>query len=144
MTTKAKCEKFVKENNMELTIECFIKNRWEYWIVVPKEHDPLPDGTTGRSGSDIPNKKVMWGMIWDDLEDIQWWIRYAEIKKRDSIKVEVGSNYIFTTYDQRMFDGEVVKITDEFVTVEWFNIVKDRIDETDVAWTSINGIEEVI
>ena len=54
--------------------------------------------------------------------------------------IEFGDFYLVTTNDNKEYDGQIVGTTETTLTIEWWNQVKDRLDETDINFSDIKEI----
>lgn len=61
--------------------------------------------------------------------------------KWDGTHIEVGDYYLITTKNGAQYDGQIIALTETTVTVEHWNEVKDRVDETDLKITDITMFE---
>lgn len=57
----------------------------------------------------------------------------------DSIEheIQIGDIYLIWTKNMGEYEGEVIFYNDIYLTVEWWNEVKDRLDEIDIAFRDI-------
>jgi len=53
------------------------------------------------------------------------------------IEIEIGDIYLIWTKNGGEYEGEVIFQNDTYLTVEWWNKVKDRTDEIDIAFADI-------
>ena len=54
--------------------------------------------------------------------------------------IEFGDYYLVTKNDGEEYDGQIVGMTETSLTIEWWNQVKDRLDETDINFSDIKEI----
>ena len=54
--------------------------------------------------------------------------------------IEFGDFYLVTKNDGQEYDGQIVGTTETTLTIEWWNQVKDRLDETDINFSDIKEI----
>jgi len=54
--------------------------------------------------------------------------------------IEIGDIYLIWTKNGGEYEGEVIFCNDIYLTVEWWNEVKDRTDEIDIAFKDIETI----
>ena len=54
--------------------------------------------------------------------------------------IEIGDIYLIYTKNGGEYEGEVITIGENYLTVEWWNQVKDRTDEIDIAFVDIEEI----
>jgi len=55
--------------------------------------------------------------------------------------IEVGDFFLITTKNGSQYDGQIIALTETIVTVEHWNDVKDRLDETDIKLSDITMFE---
>lgn len=55
----------------------------------------------------------------------------------DPIEIEIGDIYLIWTKNGGEYEGEVIFFNENYLTVEWWNEVKDRTDEIDIALKDI-------
>ncbi len=63
------------------------------------------------------------------------------ISKWNGMHIEVGDLYLITTKNGAQYDGQIIALTETTVTIEHWNEVKDRLDETDINLTDITMFE---
>ena len=54
--------------------------------------------------------------------------------------IEFGDFYLVTKNDGQEYDGQIVGTTETTLTIEWWNQVKNRLDETDINFSDIKEI----
>lgn len=56
-------------------------------------------------------------------------------------QIEIGDYFLITTKDNKEYEGTIIEITETVITIERWNEVKDRLDETDLLMTDILILE---
>ena len=56
-------------------------------------------------------------------------------------QIEIGDYFLITTKDDKEYEGTVIAISETSLTIERWNEVKDRLDETDIPNTDILILE---
>ena len=56
-------------------------------------------------------------------------------------QIEIGDYFLITTKDDKEYEGTVIAISETSLTIERWNEVKDRLDETDIPITDILILE---
>ena len=56
-------------------------------------------------------------------------------------QIEIGDYFLITTKDDREYEGTIIAISETSLTIERWNEVKDREDETDIPMTDILMLE---
>lgn len=56
-------------------------------------------------------------------------------------QIEIGDYFLITTKDGREYEGTIIAISETSLTIERWNEVKDREDETDIPMTDILKLE---
>ena len=56
-------------------------------------------------------------------------------------QIEIGDYFLITTKDDKEYEGTIIAISETFLTIERWNEVKDREDETDIPMTDILKLE---
>lgn len=57
------------------------------------------------------------------------------------MQIEVGDFFLVTTKNGAQYDGQVINLTETTLTIEHWNEVKDRLDETDLQLNDITMLE---
>jgi len=55
--------------------------------------------------------------------------------------IEIGDYFLITMKDDREYEGTIIQINETMITIERWNEVKDRVDETDVLISDILKLE---
>ena len=55
--------------------------------------------------------------------------------------IEIGDYFLITTKDDREYEGTIIQMNETMITIERWNEVKDRVDETDVLISDILKLE---
>jgi hypothetical protein len=55
--------------------------------------------------------------------------------------IEIGDYFLITTKDNKEYQGTIIGITETVITIERWNEVKDRLDETDIELSDIAMLE---
>ena len=56
-------------------------------------------------------------------------------------QIEIGDYFLITTIDDKEYEGTIIAINETSLTIERWNEVKDREDETDIPMTDILKLE---
>jgi len=56
-------------------------------------------------------------------------------------QIEIGDYFLITTKDNKEYEGTIIGMTETVMTIERWNEVKDRLDETDILMTDILMLE---
>jgi hypothetical protein len=56
-------------------------------------------------------------------------------------QIEIGDYFLIITKDNKEYEGTIIGITETVMTIERWNEVKDRLDETDILMTDILMLE---
>ena len=56
-------------------------------------------------------------------------------------QIEIGDYFLITTKDNKEYEGTIIGMTKTVMTIERWNEVKDRLDETDILITDILMLE---
>jgi len=56
-------------------------------------------------------------------------------------QIEIGDYFLITTKDNKEYEGTIIGMTETVITIERWNEVKDRLDETDILMTDILMLE---
>jgi len=56
-------------------------------------------------------------------------------------QIEIGDYFLITTKDNKEYEGRIIGMTEIVMTIERWNEVKDRLDETDILMTDILMLE---
>jgi len=56
-------------------------------------------------------------------------------------QIEIGDYFLITTKDNKEYEGTIIGMTEIVMTIERWNEVKDRLDETDILMTDILMLE---
>lgn len=54
--------------------------------------------------------------------------------------IEYGDYYLITTNDRKEYDGQIVAKTETTLTIEWWNVVKNNLCQTDIKFSDIYEI----
>ena len=57
------------------------------------------------------------------------------------MNIEVGDFFLVTTNNGAEYDGQIIALTATTLTIEHWNEVKDRLDETDIKLKDIKMLE---
>ena len=57
------------------------------------------------------------------------------------MNIEIGDFFLVTTKNGAQYDGQVIDLTETTLTIEHWNEVKDRLDETDIKVSDITMLE---
>ena len=57
------------------------------------------------------------------------------------MNIEIGDYFLITTKNNAQYDGQVIDLTETTLTIEHWNEVKDRLDETDIKLSDITMLE---
>lgn len=57
------------------------------------------------------------------------------------INIQIGDFFLVTTKNGAEYDGQVIDLTETSLTIEHWNEVKDRLDETDILISDIAMLE---
>ena len=57
------------------------------------------------------------------------------------MNIEIGDYFLITTKNNAQYDGQIIALTETDLTVEHWNEVKDRLDETDIKLKDIKMLE---
>jgi hypothetical protein len=57
------------------------------------------------------------------------------------MNIEIGDYFLITTKNNAQYDGQVIDLTETTLTIEHWNEVKDRLDETDIELSDITMLE---
>lgn len=57
------------------------------------------------------------------------------------MNIEIGDFFLVTTKNGAQYDGQVINLTETTLTIEHWNEVKDRLDETDIKLSDITMLE---
>lgn len=57
------------------------------------------------------------------------------------MNIEIGDYFLITTKNNAQYDGQVIDLTETTLTIEHWNEVKDRLDETDIELSNITMLE---
>lgn len=57
------------------------------------------------------------------------------------MNIEIGDFFLVTTKNGAQYDGQVIDLTETTLTIEHWNEVKDRLDETDIKLSDITMLE---
>lgn len=55
--------------------------------------------------------------------------------------IEIGDYFLITMKDDREYEGTIIQMNETMITIERWNEVKDRVDETDVLISDILKLE---
>ncbi len=56
-------------------------------------------------------------------------------------QIEIGDYFLITTKDNKEYEGTIIGMNETVMTIERWNEVKDRLDETDILMTNILMLE---
>jgi hypothetical protein len=56
-------------------------------------------------------------------------------------QIEIGDYFLITTKDNKEYEGTIIGMNETVMTIERWNEVKDRLDETDILMTNILVLE---
>jgi len=56
-------------------------------------------------------------------------------------QIEIGDYFLITTKDNKEYEGTIIGMNETVMTIERWNEVKDRLDETDILMTDILMLE---
>ena len=56
-------------------------------------------------------------------------------------EIQIGDYFLITTRDDKEYEGTIIAINETSLTIERWNEVKDREDETDIPMTDILKLE---
>lgn len=56
-------------------------------------------------------------------------------------QIQIGDYFLITTRDDKEYEGTIIAISETSLTIERWNEVKDREDETDIPMTNILKLE---
>jgi len=68
--------------------------------------------------------------------NIEYELENNEIKEI----IELGDYYLITMNDNKEYDGQIVGKTETTLTIEWWNVVKNSLCETDIKFSDIDEI----
>ena len=57
------------------------------------------------------------------------------------MNIEIGDYFLITTKNNAQYDGQIIALTETDLTIEHWNEVKDRLDETDIKLQDIKRLE---
>lgn len=57
------------------------------------------------------------------------------------MNIQIGDFFLVTTKNGAEYDGQVIDLTETSLTIEHWNKVKDRLDETDILISDIAMLE---
>lgn len=57
------------------------------------------------------------------------------------MNIQIGDYFLITTKDDKEYEGTIIAISETFLTIEHWNEVKDREDETDIKLGDITMLE---
>lgn len=57
------------------------------------------------------------------------------------MNIEIGDYFLITTKNNAQYDGQVIDLTETTLTIEHWNEVKDRLDETNIELSDITMLE---
>jgi hypothetical protein len=57
------------------------------------------------------------------------------------MNIQIGDFFLVTTKNGAEYDGQVIDLTETSLTIEHWNEVKDRLDETDILISDIAMLE---
>jgi hypothetical protein len=57
------------------------------------------------------------------------------------MNIQIGDFFLVTTKNGAEYDGQVINLTETSLTIEHWNEVKDRLDETDILISDIVMLE---
>jgi hypothetical protein len=57
------------------------------------------------------------------------------------MNIEIGDYFLITTKNNAQYDGQIIALTETDLTIEHWNEVKDRLDETDIKLKDIKMLE---
>ena len=57
------------------------------------------------------------------------------------MRIEIGDFFLITTKNNAQYDGQIIALTETALTIEHWNEVKDRLDETDIKLSDITMLE---
>ena len=57
------------------------------------------------------------------------------------MNIQIGDYFLITTKNNAQYDGQIIALTETALTVEHWNEVKDRLDETDIKLKDIKMLE---
>jgi hypothetical protein len=57
------------------------------------------------------------------------------------MNIEIGDYFLITTKNNAQYDGQIIALTETDLTIEHWNEVKDRLDETDIKLKDIKVLE---
>jgi len=82
-----------------------------------------------------------WNGMRIDLSGKKAKITPPPIKQKKEMQIEVGDFFLVTTKNGAQYDGQVINLTETTLTIEHWNEVKDRLDETDLQLNDITMLE---
>jgi hypothetical protein len=56
-------------------------------------------------------------------------------------QIKIGDYFLITTKDEKEYEGTIIGLTETMMTIERWNEVKDRLDETDILISDIAMLE---
>ena len=62
-------------------------------------------------------------------------------KKGDEMHIQIGDYFLVTTKNDAEYDGQIIALNQTTLTIEHWNEVKDRLDETDIKLKDIKMLE---
>jgi len=57
------------------------------------------------------------------------------------MNIQLGDFFLVTTKNGAEYDGQIIGLTETTLTIEHWNEVKDRLDETDIKLSDITMLE---